>query len=393
MIIDYFKLTNDKAEIRTIAERLVDEIHVCDKSGTKLLYTPTMLQKMLDSIRHYAPDSNPEEQDEMLYRFIYDYWAFGCTVDEEFYLDLISKTAEEKLEYMLAQFRSTYVHHLNWDAGPDRVSQLEDKYRLYQRLKLYYKRQMIEIRSMDDYDLFVAFAKRHPIFVVKPVNFFFGLGIHKVAVEESKGNYRDILEAILQEGQAVHERHPQRESRMVLEELICQDDALARLHSGSVNVIRVTAVRGKDEKIHIYHPWIKAGINGSFVATAAQEGFVAEIDPDTGIVITDGYQETGNIYQFHPNSGIRIKGFQVPRWDELTDMVQELMEQLPKFGYIGWDLALTPEGWCVVEGNFSGEFMYQLMNGRGYRREFEDLIGWKIETEFWWERSDRFILL
>lgn len=393
MNIDYFKLTDDKTEIRAIAERLVAEVHVRDKNGTKLLYTPSMLQKMLDSIRHYAPDRSPEEQDEMLYHFIYDYWAFGCTVDEEFYLGLVSKTAEEKREYMLALYRHKYVQHLNWDAGPDRVDQLEDKYRLYQRIKPFYKREIIEIRSMDDYDTFASFAEKHPVFVVKPADYFYGIGIHKASAKEYGGDCRAMMEAILREGQAVHDKHPSRDSRMVLEELICQDESLARLHSGSVNVIRVTAVRGKDGKIHIYHPWIKAGINGSFVATAAQEGFVAEIDPATGVVITDGYQETGNTYQFHPNSGIRIKGFQVPRWNELTDMVQALMEQLPKFGYIGWDLALTPEGWCVVEGNYSGEFMYQLMNCRGYRREFEELIGWKLDTDYWWERSEHLLLI
>ena len=77
----------------------------------------------------------------------------------------------------------------------------------------------------------------------------------------------------------------------------------------------------------------------------------------------------------------------------MVAMVQELMDQLPGFGYIGWDLALTPEGWCVVEGNYAGQFTYQMMNNRGYRREFEKLIGWKLETEFWWERSDHYTLI
>ncbi len=172
---------------------------------------------------------------------------------------------------------------------------------------------------------------------------------------------------------------------MVIEELIIQDESLAALHRESVNCIRVTAVRGKNGKITIYHPWIKAGIGGSFVATAAQEGFVAEIDPGTGVVITDGYQETGDIYEVHPDTGIRIKGFQIPRWNELCDFVEEIMKKMPGYGYIGWDLVLTPNGWCVMEGNYSGEFMYQLINGHGYKRDFEELIGWKYDKDFWWE--------
>lgn len=148
---------------------------------------------------------------------------------------------------------------------------------------------------------------------------------------------------------------------MVIEELIVQDTALAKLHPASVNAIRATAVRGKDGKYHIYHPWIKVGMHGAFVASAVFNGFDAEVDAETGIVITDGYQENGKIFEVHPESGIRIKGFQVPKWDELIKLVNELMQRMPEYGYIGWDLVLTPKGWCVMEGNYSGEFMFQLM--------------------------------
>jgi len=177
---------------------------------------------------------------------------------------------------------------------------------------------------------------------------------------------------------------------MVLEELINQDESLAVLHKDSVNGIRATAVRGKDGKIHIFHPWIKAGINGTFVASAALDGFDAEIDDKTGVVITDGYQESGNVYKVHPDSGITIKGMQIPKWNELIEFVDELMNEMSEYGYIGWDLVLTPDGWCVMEGNYSGEFTFQLINGRGYRKEFEELIGWKYEKDFWWEESERF---
>lgn len=393
MIIDYFKLTNDAAEIRSIAERLVAEVYVCEKAGNKRLYTPLMLKKMRERIQHYAPDSSPEAQEELLYRFIYDYWAFGCTVDEEYYLNLVNKTAEEKREYMVSQCRGLYVRHLNWAAGPDRVEKLEDKYRLYQTLKPYYKRDVIEVSSLSDMESFASFAEKHSEFVVKPSDFFFGIGVHKVSMAAYGFDYAKALTAILEEGQAIRQKHPSRVSRMVLEELIQQDESLAVLHRNSVNAIRATAVRGKDGKIHLYHPWIKVGINGSFVASAALNGFDAEINPETGIVITDGHQENGTIYVTHPNSGIKIKGYQIPKWDEMCSFVNEIMDALPDYGYIGWDLVLTPTGWCIMEGNYSGEFIFQMIHQRGFRREFEDLIGWKAETEFWWEKSDHFTLI
>ncbi|MBR4452282.1 MAG: hypothetical protein IKS39_10635, partial [Clostridia bacterium] len=276
---------------------------------------------------------------------------------------------------------------------PDRVEKLEDKYRLYKTLEPYYKRDVIEIRDSSDYDVFADFVAKHREFVVKPADFSFGIGVHKVSIDDYNGDVKAAMEAILGEGAAIHERHPSRVTKMVLEELIRQDDSLAALHPQSVNAIRATAVRGKDGKIHIFHPWIKIGISGTFVASAALDGFDAEIDPETGIVITDGMQETGNSYTVHPDTGIVIKGYQIPKWKEMLEFVDEIMDKLPGYNYVGWDLVLTPDGWCVMEGNYSGEFSFQFINGRGYKKEFEELIGWKLDKDFWWEYSETFNML
>lgn len=390
MLKDWLKVTDDPAEIQEIAKRLIKEITIYTKSGYKPFYTPLMLSKMDEEIAKHLPGISSEEKDTLRYIFIYDFWVFGCTVDEEFYLHLVDKSSSEKEEYIVRMIRSIYVSHLNWDAGPDRVEKLEDKYRLFQILKPYYKRDVIEIRTMDDLNEFESFAKRHPIFVVKPADSSLGIGVHKVSMDDYDNDYQTALRQIIGEGEAIHARHPSRATKMVLEELIIQDETMASLHRGSVNAIRATAVKGKDGSTHIYHPWIKVGIRGSFVATAAQDGFVSEIDPATGCLMTDGFQETGDVYTHHPDTGIKIKGFQIPRWNELKEFVNHIMAELPEYGYIGWDLVLTPEGWCVMEGNYSGEFMFQLINGRGYKRDFEELIGWKYDKDFWWEDAERF---
>lgn len=392
MLKDWLKITEDPAEIKEIAKRIIAEVTI-DNHGEKMnFYTPSLINRMREEIAHYAPDVSPEESEDMLYRFIYDYWIYGCAVDEEFYLHLKDKNDAQKREFMVRQLRNVYVRHLNRNAGDafERMNKLSDKYRLYKRLAPYYKRDVIEVRDMSDYDEFLEFAKKHSVFVVKPADYSFGVGVHKVSMDDYGYDYKVALKSILEEGQVMHEKYLSRVTKMVLEELINQDESLAILHPHSVNGIRATAVRGKDGKIYIYHPWIKVGFGGTFVASAALDGFDAEIDPETGVVITNGYQESGNVYKVHPDSGIQIKGFQIPKWPELVKFVDEIMNEMSEYGYIGWDLVLTPNGWCVMEGNYSGEFTFQLINGRGYRKEFEELIGWKYEKTFWWEESERF---
>lgn len=387
-MIDYLKITDNEDEMIEIAHRLIDDVN-----RIKLIYTPLMLEKMYEPIDRALTGISQEEKDRILYHSIYDYWVYGFGIDEEFSLDLLDKTDAEKREYMARLMRSMYVHHLNAAAGPDGRDQLEDKYRAYQRLKPYYKRDVIEVRDLSDLDMFAVFVGKHPEFVVKPADSSFAVGVHKDSLENYGNDVTEALKAILAEGMAVKARHPSRMSKMVLEELINQDESMARLHPASVNGVRATAVRGKDGKIHVFHPWLKGAFGGVFIGTGIKGGFAAEIDPATGIIITEARRKHGENFTVHPDTGITIKGFQIPKWDELLTLVDQLMKELPDYGYIGWDLVLTPDGWCVMEGNYSGEFSYQWFNGRGYKKEFEELIGWKFDKDFWWQADPVFHVL
>ena len=373
----YMKRTDDRAEMESLGRRIAKE--------HSDIYTPALMEKMYQGVERHIPAAGKEEKETMVYRSIYDFWAHGCFVDEEFFLQFYKKTDAEKREYLVGNFRDVYINHLNSGGGLEIIDLLTDKYRLFQRLKPYYLRDMIEISDESDFAKFKEFVLSHDVFVVKPINYCCGYGVHKASLCDYGNDARIAFESILGEGAEIHKKHNYRRPKMVLEELIVQDETLAAFHPDSVNAVRATAVRGKDGKIHLFHPWIKVGLHGTFVASAALNGFDAEIDPETGIVITDGYQESGNVYTVHPDSGIRIKGFQIPQWKEMLELVDKLMEELPEYGYIGWDLVLTPKGWCVMEGNYSADFTFQLINGRGHRKEFEELIGWKSEYEYWWQ--------
>lgn len=376
-LADYIRVTDDHNEMVALGRRIAADY--------KEIYTPLMMEKMYEGVESYIPAEDPEWKEEMVFRSIYDFWVYGCNVNEEFYLHFNQKTDAEKREYLVDRMRYVYINHLNSGGGSDRVLLLEDKYKLYRHLQPYYLRDVIEISQEDDFPLFESFVKKHREFVVKPSNFYYGIGVHKVSLNDCNTDIRTVFENLLKEAAMTHERHPSQQQKMVLEELIEQDESLAMLHPSSVNAIRATAVKGADGNIHLFHPWIKVGVNGTFVASAALDGFDAEIDPETGIVITDGYQESGNVYSVHPNSGITIKGFQIPKWNELLALVDELMAKLPEYRYIGWDLVLTPKGWCVMEGNYSAEFTFQLINNRGYKKEFEELIGWSYSGDYWWQ--------
>lgn len=367
------KITENLKEIVEIGR------NIC--SSMDKVYTPEMLSTIKKTIDTYMRDSDEVSKDEMLYRSIYDYWAYGNSVSEEFYMGFKDKSRDERLQYVPFRWRLKYIWEIN-DRGDEHY--FGNKYETYQLLKSHYMRDVIEISGEDDYKNFLKFLEKHPIFVAKPTFLSCGIGVYKVDSNEYSDKHV-LFNKLLNDGKdAVQGVNWSQSSTVVLEELIDQVDELAAIHPYSCNGIRITTLR-QGNNVHILYPWFKIGANKGFVTSAALGTYDAGIDPITGIVNTDGFKEDGSSESIHPLTGINFKGYRIPKWKELIDLVSELSYTLPNVRYTGWDMVLTPKGWCVMEANFSGEFMWQMFRQEGYRKELEELTGWKRKTEFWWE--------
>ncbi len=347
------------------------------------VYTSRIDAMILNTIKEIKQQATPEEIEEMFYLSIYDYWVYGNNITEAFFYDFFNKSHAEKSTYMTLRNRFAYMWHLN-DKKDKHI--LDNKYEAYTRLKKYYKRDMIRLSSSDDYSSFLEFVQKHPVFVVKPESLALAIGVHKESLEnyESKDS---LFKKLLLETEEIKARGgwAQANTSLVLEELLIQDERMAVMHPGSVNVVRATIVQANG-KTHFYCPWVKFGASGGFVASAGCGGYSAGIDEKTGVVWSDGFRENGEIIEKHPDTNVAFKGFQIPKWDEAVQLAYELAKELPQFGYVGWDFALTTKGWTVIEGNFAGEFLWQMWHKRGMKHEFEELIGWKPSNEFWWSK-------
>lgn len=76
-------------------------------------------------------------------------------------------------------------------------------------------------------------------------------------------------------------------------------------------------------------------INGSIVNCEVTAGLTACINIDTGIVETDAVDVKRNFYVHHPISGITIKGFKIPYWKEVLELINKIYDKAPKIKYIG----------------------------------------------------------
>jgi hypothetical protein len=53
----------------------------------------------------------------------------------------------------------------------------------------------------------------------------------------------------------------------------------------------------------------------------------------------------------HPESQVMIEGEIVPDWEAVKRQMLDIAARLPCSGLVGWDVALTPTGVVIVEGN------------------------------------------
>ncbi len=108
----------------------------------------------------------------------------------------------------------------------------------------------------------------------------------------------------------------------VLEEKIVQDETMSSLHPSSVNTFRIVTYKKPSGEIVVHLPFIKIGQKGSFVDNGGAGGILALIDEKTGVIITDGKDELNNIYKKHPDTKIKLKGFQIPMWNEIKELAK-----------------------------------------------------------------------
>lgn len=102
---------------------------------------------------------------------------------------------------------------------------------------------------------------------------------------------------------------------------------------------------------------------------AGAGGIFGAINIDTGVIfgVSD---ECGNRYEHHPDTMEKIVGFKIPKWDELKELAVEIAMVNEDNHYSSWDFAWTDKAeWVMIEGNASGELLWQTASLCGCRKE------------------------
>lgn len=234
------------------------------------------------------------------------------------------------------------------------VSLLENKMNCYNFFRKYYNREVVEYKTVNDREKVLDFIDNHKTFIVKPLGLSGGRGIKVYDLSEERIDV-DSLISLYVKG-------------FVLEELIKQIEGMAVLHKGSVNCVRINTINFGN-KVEVKWPCLKSGRGKSVVDNGCAGGIIAAIDVETGKTFAAA-DERRNKYKVHPDSNISLIDFEIPKWDNLCCMVKEMASLCPDCHIMGWDMALTSDGWVVVECNYGPNLIYQYVAESNFREEF-----------------------
>lgn len=165
----------------------------------------------------------------------------------------------------------------------------------------------------------------------------------------------------------------------IIQKGIAQHESITKIYPNSVNTFRIATENIKG-KCRVVCSVLRIGKQGNEVDNASQNGIVLGIDHNTGKCKDYAVTEEGEFFYKHPDTNFVYENYKFDNWDSIKNFAIECASKLPKFTYLGWDIALTEKGPIAIEANLGfGIDLYQIALG-GLREAFKI-----IEPDRYWK--------
>ncbi len=152
-----------------------------------ILYKPYVIKKLYrlstskrkeiveNTIEKYTNENNLSKKDKLNLKrdMVYCRVHYNLSFKEYFLFGFKNKSHLKRKNFITNMNRQNYLYMLGEKEGQEI---LNDKYKTYEILKKFYKRDIIKINN-ENFKEFNDYIKKHPTFVKKPIDSSFGKGI------------------------------------------------------------------------------------------------------------------------------------------------------------------------------------------------------------------------
>lgn len=212
---------------------------------------------------------------------------------------------------------------------------LNDKLLFARTYGAYMKRDWVDLN--DGFEAFEAFCQGKETFFAKQPVSFGGVGVEKVHLEgrDLAQVYQELVD----------------KKMFLAEQTILQHPEMNKLCDRSVNTIRIVTILSDKGNANVVYALVRIGSGKNDVDNISSGGMYTLLSNEGTITMPVFCDKTVSYYTQHPASGFVFEGFQVPYFKEALELCQAAAKEEPRLRYIGWDVAITPDGPVMVEGN------------------------------------------
>lgn len=232
-----------------------------------------------------------------------------------------------------------------------------DKIKEYQKYAEYIKRSWIYTPESSD-EIIQSFVIKHGEVIAKPNGGEQGKGV--LVLRESDLN-KDLLEFL-------------RDNKYLVEEKLVNSPELAAINASSLNTLRIYTMLDKSNSCNLLAIMLRVGKMGSEVDNWGAGGVGYSIDLETGTIVGYGIDKKGRKHVYHPGTKMIMPGFRIPNYSDLLRFVDNLSSLDKKARFVGWDIAITPDGFDLIEMNCPA--------GHDFLQTFGEPFGMKLK-ELW----------
>ncbi len=210
-----------------------------------------------------------------------------------------------------------------------------DKLNFNRTFAEFLKRDFVDLN--DGFEKFEEFCKGKTCFFAKEPVSFGGLGVQKISLEGKNLTelYKELMEKKL----------------YLAEEAIVQHQEMNTLCARSVNTIRIVTVVSDNDNPNFVYALIRVGSGKNDVDNVTSGGMYTLLSKEGKITHPMFCDKTVSYYTEHPFNGCKFLGFQVPFFKEALELCKNAAMVEKRMRYVGWDVAITPLGPVLVEGN------------------------------------------
>ena len=284
---------------------------------------------------------------------IASYLIWGTSFSEYFGYQFWKRNHKEKKTYMTRRYMFDFFDRYNPKEYRNRIGDKSVAPKYYGKFLL---REQIEKKA--GYEAFSEFCKKYrKVFIKKKI----GWGGEGAAVAEvdSDNTVAEIWNSL--------------SDAFVVEPLIENCDEIKSLHPASLNTIKFTVLMVNNSP-EIQYALFRIG-NGTQVDNVHLGGMGCGVNIKDGIVETPAYDKQFFPHTVHPVTKKQLIGFKIPQWEKTKKFVLEAAMVTPQLRYTSWDVAVTPNGPVLLEGNWDAEFYAeQMIYNCGNRERFTDKL-------------------